>query len=312
MLTDNELRQFGGDTLGAAFGDLLGYVLAAGVAWLLFYVLFKAQFRRRRIAQREPTAYQISREILYSLRTLAIFGLVTGAIIYAAYLGWTKLYLRIDTYGWGWFVLSVAVMVVVHDAYFYWTHRLMHHRWLFRWVHKAHHRSTSPTPWAAYSFSIPEAFVQAGIGPLIVFTMPVHPGAFTLFMTWQIVFNVLGHCGVEIFPSGFLRSPVRLVLNSVTHHELHHEKFRANFGLYFNVWDRLMGTNHADYERRFALVTGGDNTDKADRQSLAEAEGVCHDGAVDASVAVTRAQSSSMLGEPVASCPHSVAGGGRI
>jgi Delta7-sterol 5-desaturase len=177
MLTDTQLRQFGSDAFRAAMADVLGYVLAAGAAWLLFYVAFKAAFRHRRIAQREPTARQISREVLYSLRTLAIFGLVTGAVIYAAYLGWTKLYLRVDTYGWGWFVLSVAVMVVVHDAYFYWTHRLMHHRWLFRWVHQAHHRSTSPTPWAAYSFSVPEAFVQAAIGPLLVFTIPIHSGA---------------------------------------------------------------------------------------------------------------------------------------
>ncbi len=47
------------------------------------------------------------------------------------------------------------------------------------------------------------------------------------------------------------------MLNSVTHHALHHEKFRANFGLYFNVWDRLMGTNHRDYEHRFAQATAG-------------------------------------------------------
>jgi sterol desaturase/sphingolipid hydroxylase (fatty acid hydroxylase superfamily) len=44
----------------------------------------------------------------------------------------------------------------------------------------------------------------------------------------------------------------------VTHHALHHEKFGANFGLYFNVWDRLMGTNHRDYECRFVLAAGGE------------------------------------------------------
>lgn len=31
---------------------------------------------------------------------------------------------------------------------------------------------------AAYAFSPAEALVQAGIGPLIVFTIPVHPAAF--------------------------------------------------------------------------------------------------------------------------------------
>lgn len=74
-------------------------------------------------------------------------------------------------------------------------------------------------------------------------------------MTWQIAFNVFGHCGYEVFPQRFPRSRARLVLNSVTHHSLHHEKFRTNFGLYFNVWDRLMGTNHQDYEQRFESAT---------------------------------------------------------
>ena len=93
--------------------------------------------------------------------------------------------------------------------------------------------------------------MQAGIGPVIVFTIPVHPAAFGIFMVWQLTFNVLGHCGYELFPRWFLSSPAGWLLNSVTHHALHHEKFRANFSLYFNVWDRLMGTNHPDYERRF-------------------------------------------------------------
>ena len=30
---------------------------------------------------------------------------------------------------------------------------------------------------------------------------------------------------------------------------------RGNYGLYFNVWDRLMGTNHDAYEARFREVT---------------------------------------------------------
>jgi ABC-type phosphate/phosphonate transport system substrate-binding protein len=92
---------------------------------------------------------------------------------------------------------------------------------------------------------------------VIVLTIPVHPTAFAAFMVWQITFNVLGHCGYELFPPWFLRTPAGWVLNSVTHHALHHEKFRANFGLYFNVWDRLMGTNHRDYEHRFAQAAAG-------------------------------------------------------
>jgi hypothetical protein len=84
----------------------------------------------------------------------------------------------------------------------------------------------------------------------------VHPTAFAIFMIWQISFNVLGHCGYELYPSWFLRSPLGLLLNTTTHHAQHHETNRANFSLYFNFWDRLMGTNHQRYKERFEDVVG--------------------------------------------------------
>ena len=237
--------------------ELFWYALMASAVWLLFYVAFRAAFRHRRVSRGDPTARQVGREIAHSLRSITIFGLATLAMVGAARLGWTRLYYRVEDYGWTWFVLSIGLMLVMHDTYFYWTHRLMHHRRLYRLFHHTHHLSTSPTPWAAYAFSPAEALVQASIGPVIVLTIPVHPTAFAAFMVVQITFNVLGHCGYELFPPWFLRTPAGWVLNSVTHHALHHEKFRSNFGLYFNVWNRLMGTNHRDYEYRFAQTAAG-------------------------------------------------------
>jgi sterol desaturase/sphingolipid hydroxylase (fatty acid hydroxylase superfamily) len=243
--------------LGPTLGKLFWYALLASATWLAFYVLFRSRLRHRRVAPRDPAAGQVRREILHSLRSIAVFGLVTAAVLFAAASGWTRLYWRVDNYGWAWLVASVGVMVLMHDAYFYWTHRLMHHPRVYRLVHRTHHLSTSPTPWAAYAFSPAEAVVQAGIGPLIVFTVPTHPLAFGAFMVWQITFNVLGHCGYELFPRWFMQTPLGRLLNSVTHHAQHHERFRANYGLYFNLWDRLMGTNHPDYEGRFERAVTG-------------------------------------------------------
>ena len=31
-------------------------------------------------------------------------------------------------------------------------------------------------------------------------------------------------------------------LNNVTHHDNHHTNMRCNYGAFFNIWDRLMGT----------------------------------------------------------------------
>ena len=231
------------------------YFLFAGLAWLLGYVWFKRRWWRRKIIERMPTSADIRREILYSLLTLLVFGLVGMGTIWASLHGYTQLYRKLGAHSWLWFVTSIGLCIVLHDTYFYWTHRLMHHRRLFRWFHRAHHLSTNPSPWASYAFAPLEAVVQAGIFPLAVILIPMHPFAFAIFMVWQITFNVAGHTGYEFHPRWLLDSWWGRLLNTPTNHIMHHEKMRGNYGLYFNVWDRLMGTNHADYEKRFREVT---------------------------------------------------------
>lgn len=241
--------------LGIALENWLRYTLFAGVAWLLGYVIFKKLWWRRKIIQRVPLSSDVWREVRWSALTALIYGLVgTVTILLGKPLGW-KVYHKIETMGWGWFAASIVITIVMHDTWFYWTHRLMHHRRLFRLFHKVHHKSTNPSPWAACSFAPLEAFMQACIFPLVVFTIPIHPLAFLAFMIWQITFNVAGHTGFEYHPRWLMRTWLGKVLNTPTNHIQHHEKMRGNYGLYFNVWDRLMGTNHADYESRFEEVT---------------------------------------------------------
>ncbi|QJW97296.1 sterol desaturase family protein [Frigoriglobus tundricola] len=253
-------KQLSDATLGAVgitLADAIWYVASAGMLWLAFYVLFRRFLRPRKVIPRSPTGRQVRGEILLSLRSLAVFGLMALVVRYASLSGHTRLYRDVAEYGWPWFVASIAIAIVIHDAYFYWTHRLLHHPAMFRRMHRTHHLSANPTPWAAYAFGSGEAIVQAGIGPVVVCLVPIHPAAFALFMVWQIVFNVFGHCGYEIFPRWFLRTWVGQLLNTPTHHALHHEKVRGCYGLYFNIWDRLMGTNHPDYRARFEHATSG-------------------------------------------------------
>jgi sterol desaturase/sphingolipid hydroxylase (fatty acid hydroxylase superfamily) len=37
-------------------------------------------------------------------------------------------------------------------------------------------------------------------------------------------------------------------------HNLHHQYFKGNYGLYFLFWDRMMGTIRNDYDERFEEV----------------------------------------------------------
>ena len=240
---------------GIAVENWVRYALFAGFAWLLAYLFFKKRWWRRKIIQRDPSAADVGRELKWSLLTALIYGLVgSGTILLGKVVG-MQFYRKIDSHGWPWFVCSIGVAIIVHDTWFYWTHRLMHHRRLFKLFHRVHHESTNPRPWAAYSFAPLEAAVQAGIFPLLAFTLPMHPLAFFAFMIWQITFNVIGHTGYEYHPRWLMKSWLGKIVNTPTHHIQHHEKMRGNYGLYFNVWDRLMGTNHRDYETRFAEVT---------------------------------------------------------
>jgi sterol desaturase/sphingolipid hydroxylase (fatty acid hydroxylase superfamily) len=244
---------------GISIAEGTTYWIYAGIAWVLGYVLLRRVLARRKVMPGFPDRVDLWREIRYSMLTVMIYGLVAAVTLWMTEHGWTQLYGlhgRADGhYSGAWFLISIVLTIVLHDTYFYWTHRLMHHRALFRWFHRTHHRSHNPSPWTSYAFDPLEALVQAGIFPLAVCLYPMHAGAFGLFMLWQIFFNVLGHSGYETYPRWLMDSWLGKVLNTTTNHVMHHEFTRGNYGLYFNVWDRIMGTNHERYEERYRKVT---------------------------------------------------------
>jgi lathosterol oxidase len=99
-----------------------------------------------------------------------------------------------------------------------------------------------------------EAVVEIGIVPLIAFTIPYHGTALTIFSLYSLLLNVTGHLSFELFPKGFASHKLFKWHNTSTHHNMHHRLVKCNYGLYFNIWDRLMGTNHPDYEKSFEQV----------------------------------------------------------
>jgi uncharacterized protein (DUF2147 family) len=70
----------------------------------------------------------------------------------------------------------------------------------------------------------------------------------------MIVRNVIGHLGFEILPKGFTRNKWVNWNTVITHHNMHHEHFHYNYGLYFSWWDRLMKTEHEKYHETFDEV----------------------------------------------------------
>jgi sterol desaturase/sphingolipid hydroxylase (fatty acid hydroxylase superfamily) len=184
-----------------------------------------------------------------------IFGVVPFALLKNPEIRqYTTFYNRIEDRGWTWFFLAFPVMLIMHDTYFYWMHRIMHHPRLFRLFHLVHHRSTNPSPWAAYAFHPLEAVFEVGIFVIFLFTIPMHFLHFVLFFLFSIIYNVYGHLGWELYPKGFSRHWLGKWINTSVNHNQHHQYFKGNYGLYFLFWDRMMGTIREDYDNRFDEV----------------------------------------------------------
>ena len=99
----------------------------------------------------------------------------------------TTFYEDTGKYGIAYLILAFPLMIIMHDTYFYWVHRLMHLPGIFKWFHLVHHKSTNPSPWAAYAFHPLEAIVESLIFVVFLFTIPVH----TIHLTFFFVFELL-------------------------------------------------------------------------------------------------------------------------
>jgi len=51
---------------------------------------------------------------------------------------------------------------------------------------------------------------------------------------------------------------------------MHHRYTKCNYGLYFNFWDRLMGTNHKQYHEMFDEVASREKEGNEEVENLEE------------------------------------------
>jgi sterol desaturase/sphingolipid hydroxylase (fatty acid hydroxylase superfamily) len=243
--------------LGTLLRGLM-YLVPAFLTYLIVWKIFGKRWQASRIMKREPNNTQLWFEIRHSLQTVVIWGLLSLIHIVLMQKGYTKIYFDFSEHSLAYYALSLVAVILIHDTYFYWTHRMMHHPRLFRLFHATHHRSANPTPWAIFSFQPAEAVVQFGITFILVFAMPLHISVHVFWTIWLLAFNLMGHLGYELYPKGFTTNRFVGWINSATHHAMHHKFVSSNFGLYFTFWDHLMGTMHGRYHETFESIKSGE------------------------------------------------------
>ncbi|WP_321502965.1 sterol desaturase family protein [Breoghania sp.] len=260
-----------GETLSAA-GDLaLGFLpwwaavyainlfLYFATGWVL--VAIQNHFPERRIQPNRRGEKRMKKEIRQSVISLLVTtGCMAGGL-YLQYRGLT-LFAALELSWW-----SVPVMFLVSilafDAWFYWMHRFMHTKLMYRF-HAEHHRSVAPTVWSTYNDDLVDAFVMQCYYLWAPLVLPIPAAVLIVHRVYDHFNGTIGHSGFEFWASPAARAPSPMVC--VTFHDQHHSRFKYNFANFFSFWDRLMGTIDPKYDeavRGFERM--GRKSDKAEQ-----------------------------------------------
>jgi fatty acid hydroxylase domain-containing protein 2 len=126
---------------------------------------------------------------------------------------------------------QLVVFVFCEDTVFYWAHRLLHTRFLFRYVHARHHRFRHVRSLAA-EFAHP---LESAINFVAFFLGPVLLGSsFGVVCIWIVVRmfeTVEAHSGYAF-------------TGSSSRHSFHHlHAQRGCYGSFVSVWEIVMGTD---------------------------------------------------------------------
>ncbi|MEM6536422.1 MAG: sterol desaturase family protein [Pseudomonadota bacterium] len=232
------------------------FVYAIGFFALFWIVLDKFIIGRKLTKKRWPKRSQVFSEALFSMATQFVFLGVGVWQFTLMFPGVTRenMYRDISEYGIPYYLLTILIAFILHDAYFYWAHRMMHQPTLYKLFHKTHHESRDPTPFTTFHFHPVEAALEGAASfsiSLMFLVMPWHASVPAVWLTGMIIFNSIGHLGYEIYPSWWHKIPIFSTKTTGMHHYMHHQRVRGNYGLYFRFWDRLCGTEFKDYEQRY-------------------------------------------------------------
>src|SRR5215213_102261 len=224
------------------------YVLIAWLFYGFFYLWRGDKWKQRKISPKAYKKKQFLKEFTWSMVTALVFAF-TGSFSFLLWQhGYTRIYTDVNDYSLLWLPLSFSIALIIHETYYYWLHRFMHHPAVFKFVHKVHHESNITSPWTAFSFHPLEGFLQAIFLPVLLLFLPMHYSIILLMLTMMTFSSVINHLDIEIYPAGFNKHFLGRWLIGATHHALHHKQFKHNYGLYFTFWDKWKKTESPLFE----------------------------------------------------------------
>lgn len=189
---------------------------------------------------------QIRKEITVATCSIPFMSLPTVLIFLLEVRGYSKLYWESSnehTVTQTWFNLvpemlySVCTFIFFTDCLIYWIHRGLHHKFMYKYIHKTHHRWKVPTPYASHAFHPIDGFLQSCPYHIYPFLFPLHKVVYLVLFFAVNIWTVSIHDGDYHVPE-----TLKPVVNGSAHHTDHHIFYNCNYGQFFTLWDRIGGS----------------------------------------------------------------------
>ncbi|KAJ4833303.1 Methylsterol monooxygenase 2-2 [Turnera subulata] len=157
---------------------------------------------------------------------------------------------------WNVILTQIIFYFILEDFVFYWGHRVLHTKWLYKHVHSVHHEYATPFGLTS-EYAHPAEILFLGfatiVGPAI--TGP-HLITLWLWMVLRVLETVEAHCGYHFpwSPSNFLP-----LYGGADFHDYHHRLLYTKSGNYsstFTYMDWIFGTDQG-YRKLKALKSAG-------------------------------------------------------
>ncbi|XP_056138811.1 lathosterol oxidase-like [Lampris incognitus] len=255
---DEELRKIISLLLVTNLGAELIYLVFGA---LNFYLIFDHKLMKHP----QFVENQVQREIKLGIVSIFWMSFPTVAIFFAEIRGYSKLFDNVSEspMGWAGLFLSIVGFLFFTDTCIYWIHRAMHHKNIYKHLHKQHHIFKIPTPFASHAFHPLDGFLQSLPYHVYPFLFPLHKVIYLWLFVFVNVWTISIHDGDYHIPG-----PLIELINGAAHHVDHHLYFNYNYGQYFTLWDRVGGS----YRHPSALLGRGPH----DHISKHTAEGKLH------------------------------------
>lgn len=221
---------------------LTTWVLLLMFAWILYLsfaaLSFQYLFDHSLMKHPKFLKNQVQQEIKYATVSLFWMSFPTLVCVILEIRGYSKLYYAPLEYGLPYLLFSVFWFLLFSDVGIYIIHRAFHeYAWMYKYIHKPHHKWIIATPFASHAFHPIDGFLQSISYHIFVFIFPFNKFLYLSIFIFVNFWTISIHDSTYAVPK-LLQS----VINGSAHHTDHHTLFVYNYGQYFTFCDKLFGT----------------------------------------------------------------------